>query len=94
MRTRPAEILLTILGTLLVLAAAGFRLVIFVHLGFSLIRPVRGDQMVFQFLVIPLLLLAASAACATGAWAVRRVIKRMDADLKTAKGFEVLPPRE
>ena len=78
MADRPTNLLLTVLGTLLVLATAVCVLLVPVFIGFNVVKAKPGDGTAGRVLLGSASLLLLAAACAAGAWALRRVLRRRE----------------
>ncbi len=79
MSNRTTDFLLTVLGTLLLLLTLVFVLVVPIFIGFNAVTSKPREGKATYIVLGSLGFLAVAAACAAGAWAVRRVIKRREA---------------
>ena len=81
MSNRTTDFLLTFAGTLLLLLTLSFVLVIPVFIGFNAVTPKPGGGGKAGYIILGSLgFLALAAACAAGSWAIRRVLKRREAE--------------
>jgi hypothetical protein len=76
---RTTDFLLIAAGTLLVIATFATVLTIPIYVGFNMVTAKAGDGTPGRVVLGSAALLAVAAACAAGAWALRRVIKRREA---------------
>ena len=79
MPNRSTDLLLTVFGTLLLILTAVCVLLIPIYVGFTAVVAKPGQGHAGRILLGSLGFLALAAACAAGAWAIRRVIKRREA---------------
>lgn len=79
MSNRTIDFLLTVLGTLLLILTAVCLLVIPIFVGVNTVTARAGEAKAGRLLLGALGFLALAAACAGGAWAIRRVLKRREA---------------
>jgi hypothetical protein len=79
MTSRTTDFLLTVLGTLLLILTAVFVLLVPIFVGFNAITARPGEAKAAYLFLGSLGFFALAAACAGGAWAIRRVIKRREA---------------
>ena len=88
------DILLTIVGTSLLILTGFCAVIIVAHLAFSIVSPPRSGRAVARLFVLPLIYSAIGTACAVASIAIRRYLKRTaSARREAVRGFEVLPPR-
>ena len=79
MPNRTTDFLLTVLGTLLLILTLVCVLLVPIYVGFNAVSAKAGEAKAARLILGSLGFLALAAACAGGAWAVRRVIKRREA---------------
>jgi hypothetical protein len=79
MSYRTTNLLLTVLGTLLLLLTSVWVLLIPIFVGFNAVAAKPGSGIAGRLILGSLGLLLLAGACAAGAWALRRVIKRREA---------------
>ena len=91
MGQRAAEILLTIVGTLLLLLGASAATFGIIGIAFGLVQPAQGPGQ--RVAMLPLVALVLGPACIIASLTIRRVVKRLSAARRQApRGFDVVRP--